>query len=217
MALTKQISSRALILSPTTAEVTTAQTIAPYYDFRVDGVLDLALAESLDFGRYIHAAQTFISAKVSVRVGGTSEYDIVVKSYDSSGGDEVTHINSTGQTFGTNNSITTLAFVEADVGAERTLVMEITESVAGTEVEDFCLTLVSSTFADLDILKPAHPIGGTLRADISVAQFQSQLGVGWIEANGQSSVGTAYETLTTNSVVPNIIDPDGLTVMIRVN
>ena len=217
MALTKQISNRAMILSPSTAEVTTAQTIAPYYDFRVDGVLDLALAESLDFGRYIHAAQTFVSAKVSVRVSGTSQYNIVVKSYNSAGADEVTHISVTNQVFSTSNGITTLSFAEPDIGAERTLVMEITENVAGTEVEDFCLTLVSSTFADLGILQEAHPIGGILRADISVAQFQSQMGVGWIQANGQSSVGTAYETLTTNIVVPNITDGDGLTVMIKVN
>lgn len=152
MALTKQISNRALILSNTSAEVTTAQTIAPYYDFRVDGVLDLDLEESLDSGRYIDAAQTFISAKVTVRKGGTSEYNVVVKSYDSVGGDEVTHINITNQQFTTDNSITTLAFVQNEIAAERTLVMSIFEVNSGTPIEDFCLTIVSSTFADLDIL-----------------------------------------------------------------
>lgn len=152
MALTKQISSRALVLSSTTAEVTTAQTIAPYYDFRVDGVLDIDIEESLDASRYIHASQSFISAKVSVRVGGTSEYDLTVKSYDSTGGDEVTHIDVTNQQFPSNNSITTLGFVDANISAERTLVFSIVESTSAVPVEDFCLTIVSSTFADLDLL-----------------------------------------------------------------
>lgn len=152
MALTKQISSRSLILSPTTAEVTTAQTIAPYYDFRIDGVLELPIGESFDASRYVHADQTFASAKVSVRVGGTSEYDVVVKSYDGAGGDETTHINISNQQFNTNNSITTLAFVDADILAERTLVLTVTESVAGTPVEGFCLTITSTTFADLGAL-----------------------------------------------------------------
>ena len=218
MALTKQISNRALILSNTTAEVTTAQTIAPYYDFRVDGVLDLDLEESLDASRYIHAAQTLISAKVSVRVGGTSEYGITVKSYDSTGGNEVTHISVTGQTFTDNNSITTLSFAEPDVGAERTLVFSIVESTSNTPVEDFCLTLVSSTFADLDVIPNTSVIGETRRGDFTVAYFQGIMGVNWIEADGQSSVGTAYEAETGNSVVPSLSpDAEGNTVMIRVN
>lgn len=149
MALTKQISNRALILSPTTAEVTTAQTIAPYYDFRVDGVLEIPIGETFDAARYIHGDQTFHSAKISVRVGGTSEYDVVVKSYNSIGADETIHINVTNQQFTDNNSITTLAFVEDEILAERTLVMTITEVVSGIPVEDFCLTITSTTFADL--------------------------------------------------------------------
>jgi hypothetical protein len=154
MALTKQISSRALILSPSTAEVTTAQTIAPYYDFRVTGVLDLTLQESLDASRYVQAEQTFFTAKVSVRVGGTSEYNITVISYDAFGGNPVTHINITNQQFTTDNSITTLGFVEDEIAAERTLVFSIRESLAGTPVEDFCLTIISTTFADLSSIVP---------------------------------------------------------------
>lgn len=150
MALTKQISNRALILSDTSAEVTTAQTIAPYYDFRVNGVLEIPVGESFDASQYINADQTFISAKISVRKGGTSEYDVVVKSYDAAGGDETVHVNISNQQFTTDNSITTLAFVDNTILAERTLVMEITEVVQNTPVEDFTLTIVSSVFADLD-------------------------------------------------------------------
>lgn len=217
MALTKQISNRALILSDTTAEVTTAQTIAPYYDFRVDGVLDLDAEESLDASRYINAFQSIISAKVSVQVGGTSEYDITVISYDSAGANPVTHINLTGQTFTADNSITTLAVAEEDIAAERTLVFSIVESASNTPVENFCLTLVSSTFANLDVIPVSSIIGETRRGDFTVAYFQGKYGTNWIEADGQSAAGTEYEAETSNSTVPNITDPDGLTVMIKVN
>lgn len=152
MALTKQISSRALILSPTTAEVSTAQTIAPYYDFRVDGVLELPIGRYVDCGRYINAEQDFISVKVCVRVGGTSLYDIQVKSYDMSGGDEVIHVNVLGQQFPTDNSITTLSFSESNINAERTVVMYIQETTQATPVQDLSLTLVSSLFADLEVV-----------------------------------------------------------------
>lgn len=150
MALTKQISSRALILSPSTAEVTTAQTIAPYYVFNVSGVLNIPILEHFDCGRYIHADQTFSAAKVSVRKGGTSQYDLQLKSYDMNGLNEVIHINLTGLQFLNDNALTTLVFADNSISAERTLVMSLFESVAGTPVEDFNLTVVSSLFADLD-------------------------------------------------------------------
>jgi hypothetical protein len=152
MALTKQISSRALILSPSTAEVTTAQIIAPYYVFNIAGVLNIPTEQHFDCGRYIHADQSFSAAKISVRVGGTSQYDLQVKSYDVSGGDEVIHVNLTGLQFTDDNSLATLVFVDNSIEAERTLVMSLVESVIGTSIEDFSLTLVSSLFASLDSL-----------------------------------------------------------------
>lgn len=149
MALTKQISNRALILSPTTAEVATTQTIAPYYDFRIDGVLELPLGEYFDSGRYIGAAQKFASAKISVRKGGTSEYDITVKSYDSAGNNEITHIEFVGASFTTDNILVTLPFVQNEVPQERSLVFRIRESSSGTPIEDFSLTIVSTVFTEL--------------------------------------------------------------------
>ena len=256
MALTKQISRRSLILTPTNAEVSTAQTISPYYDFIIDGVLTIPATDTYDAARYIDAAQDFFSAKISVGVGGTSQYRIKVTSYDSAGANPVEHINAL-SAFTTANAITSLSFSQASVAAERTIVMSVAEEIVGTSCEDLSLTIVSGTFGDLEFINPghiveddsavftqreklqfigdevavtddagnnrsvitilAHPIGGTYRADISLVQFQAQMGTNWILANGQSSVGTAYETLTTNTVVPNITDPDGLLVFIKVD
>jgi hypothetical protein len=152
MALTKQISSRSLILSPTSAEVTTAQTISPYYEFRVSGVLELPKGGYFDCGRYAHADQHFASAKISVRIGGASQYNIIVKSYDNAGGGEKIHINLVNQQFTTDNTISTLTFTDAAISAERTLVLYIKETTAGTSVEDFSLTLVSGLFASLEAI-----------------------------------------------------------------
>lgn len=175
MALTKQISSRALILSPTTAEVTTTQTISPYYDFRLNGVLELPIEGHYDGGRYINADQQFVSAKVTVRKGGTSEYDISVKSYDSSGGDEVIHLSFVSQVFATDNSITTLSFIQNEIAAERSLVFHIVESSAGTPVEDLCLTLISGLFADLTALDevPVPSLSGPALTNTQVFSLDS--------------------------------------------
>lgn len=253
MALTKQISKRSLILSPTTAEVSTAQTIAPYYDFRIDGLLEIPIGETFDCSRHIYAEQTLISARLSVQTGGTSQYRIIVSSYDAAGVFIEEHINTLASPTDSNATYT-LAFIEQTVQANTTLVLSVEEEVIGIPAEDLSLTLVSGTFADLDQITNGHviqnsaaapvtqrgnlqlagagfadvpmsdrtavtihPIGGILRADLTDVQFQAQMGTNWIEANGQSSVGTAYQTLTGNAVVPTIVDPDGLLVMIRVD
>lgn len=253
MALTKQISSRALILSPTTAEVSTAQTIAPYYEFVIDGVLQIPASDTFDAARYVNAAQTLVTAKLSVLTGGTSQYRVIVNSYNSAGVFQTEHINTLVSPTDS-NAIYSLPFIVADVAQDNTLVMSVAEEVVGSPAEDLSLTLVSGTFADLDQvtnghviqnstgspvvqrknlqLKGAgfadeagsdrtavmiHPIGGTLRASLTLAQFQSQMGTNWIQCNGQSVVGTAYATLTAATVAPTITDPNGLLVMIRVD
>lgn len=221
MALTKQISRRSLILSPTTAEVSTAQTIAPYYDFRIDGLLEIPLAETFDTSRYIDAEQTLVGAKLSVLTGGTSQYRVIVNSYDAAGVFQAEHINTLVSPT-TDRVVYTLAFIQATVPINSTLVLSLAEEVIGVAAEDLSLTLVSGTFAAIDQISATslagiHPIGGTLRASLTVGQFQSQMGTNWIAANGQSSVGTMYETITGNTVVPTIVDADGLTVMIRVD
>lgn len=59
-------------------------------------------------------------------------------------------------------------------------------------------------------------IGEIKTASLTLAQFQSVAGDGWILANGQSSVGTQYETLTGNKTVPTIT-VGGATTFIKVN
>lgn len=59
-------------------------------------------------------------------------------------------------------------------------------------------------------------IGEIKFASLTLGQFQATAGNDWILANGQSSVGTAYEALTMNKTVPNIT-LTGATAFIKVN
>jgi hypothetical protein len=59
-------------------------------------------------------------------------------------------------------------------------------------------------------------IGEVKLAAINLTQFQLIAGTDWILANGQSSVGTAYETLTGNKTVPTVT-VSGVTAYIKVN
>jgi hypothetical protein len=59
-------------------------------------------------------------------------------------------------------------------------------------------------------------LGEIKLASLTLLQFQAIAGTDWILANGQSSVGTAYETLTGNKTVPTITIA-GSTAFIKVN
>jgi len=70
---------------------------------------------------------------------------------------------------------------------------------------------------DLQVLVNETEIIGEIKiASLTLAQFQSVAGTGWILANGQSSVGTQYAKLTGNNTVPTITVA-GATTFIKVN
>lgn len=48
-----------------------------------------------------------------------------------------------------------------------------------------------------------YPVGAYLTADVTEAQFQSQMGSGWVLCDGRSVVGSSYETLTGNANIPD--------------
>jgi hypothetical protein len=59
-------------------------------------------------------------------------------------------------------------------------------------------------------------LGDVILSPLTLTQFQTIHGTGWIVANGQSSVGTAYETLTKLQTVPTVT-VGGVTAYIKVN
>lgn len=72
------------------------------------------------------------------------------------------------------------------------------------------ITSVQASINEMTIL------GEIKLASLSLTQFQIIAGTNWIAANGQSSVGTAYQALTLNQTVPNI-SVTGTNAFIKVN
>jgi hypothetical protein len=59
-------------------------------------------------------------------------------------------------------------------------------------------------------------IGEIKLSPLTLAEFQEQASNDWIAANGQSCVGTKYNTVSGNTTVPNI-SVSGTNAFIRVN
>lgn len=59
-------------------------------------------------------------------------------------------------------------------------------------------------------------VGDVLFSPLGLSQFQDSHGEDWVVANGQSSVGTTYQSITGNNVVPTIT-LSGATAYIKVN
>lgn len=72
------------------------------------------------------------------------------------------------------------------------------------------INVLQSQVSQMEIL------GEIKLASLTLTQFQAIAGTNWILANGQSSVGTAYETLTGSKTVPTITVA-GSTAFIKVN
>lgn len=53
------------------------------------------------------------------------------------------------------------------------------------------------------ILGKLNPIGSYKYADLTEGQFQAQMGTGWVLADGRSVVGSSYESITSNSNIPD--------------
>ena len=59
-------------------------------------------------------------------------------------------------------------------------------------------------------------LGDVILSPLTLTEFQTEHSDNWIEANGQSAVGTAYQILTRLSTVPTIT-VSGVTAFIKVN
>lgn len=157
MALTRQISRRALVLQPTNAEVSTSQVQAPFYEFVVDGELTIPVEAQFDSARHLEAAQNMHLAVASVKVAGTSQYRIRVVSVDANGINAVTHIDQT-VLFTADNGLITLPFITSLVPQNRSLLLYLTEALVGTPSSDLSVTLIAEPFSQLTQVRNGHLI-----------------------------------------------------------
>jgi hypothetical protein len=108
------------------------------YSFSINGVVELPNLTVISSPRHVGSAFDILTARVTAKVAGSTTYTFVIKSYDSSGGDEVTHINDTA-VLGA-KTILDLDIAIETVGANRTLELSI-QSSSGTFAEDITVTI----------------------------------------------------------------------------
>lgn len=76
---------------------------------------------------------------------------------------------------------------------------------------------IYNQLTELEVLVLQNTVVGDVKlSSLSLSDFQDLSGTDWIEANGQSSVGTTYELVTGSKVVPTVT-VSGVNSYIKVN
>jgi hypothetical protein len=157
MALTRQTERRVLILQPTDAEVSTNQIIAPQYEWRVDGELTVPVTKVIDSLKHTDAAFTIHRVDVSVNTGGTSTYQVVIKSYDTAGVLQSIHVDDYVTLTGDRTRIS-IAVLDGAVPENSSLELTLFESSVGVPASDMTITLLTEEFSQLLIEREGHRI-----------------------------------------------------------
>lgn len=173
MAVTRQVSRRALILQSTNAEVSTNQVYSPRYEFLVDGELSLPVPRIINSLKHTDAAASIYRVDVSVNKGGTSQYRVIITSYDSVGGDPQVHVDDT-FTLPNDRERIGIPVLNAAVDQNRSLECTVQETSSLMPAIDMTVTIIMEDFADLKIAREGHRIldpVGTPRAQKPDLQF----------------------------------------------
>lgn len=157
MAITNQVSRKVLVLQNTDAEVSTNQVYAAHYEWRVDGELTLPVPTVIDSLKHGDAAFSIYRVDVSVNVGGTSTYQILIKSYDTAGLNPITHVSEY-ITIAGNKNRAAISVLNAAVPQNRSLECTVYESTALIPASDMTVTLVAEDFANMDPARDGHRI-----------------------------------------------------------
>lgn len=167
MSITRQVSRRALILQPSDAEVSTNQVYAARYEWRVDGELSIPSPTVIDSLKHTDAAFSIYRVDVSVNIGGTSQYQVLIKSYDTAGLNPVTHVDEYITLTGNKNRIS-VAVLNAAVDQNRSLELTILEFSPAVAASDMTVTLIAEDFASQSPERQGHRIINS--ADTVMAQ-----------------------------------------------
>lgn len=158
MALTKQISRNSLVLVNTDAEVSTAQTLAPYYDWRINGELTLPVETPLDGLRTVDAEFLIHQVRVAARISSTSQYRVRIINKDVNGLNPrvlVDHLFS----FINNDETYLLPIADALVNENSVLEVLVQEQlVSASGAEDVSITIIGEDFSELTPLRNGHII-----------------------------------------------------------
>ncbi len=193
MSLTKQTERRVLILQPTNAEVSTNQVYAARYEWPINGELTFPAPTIIDSLRHTDAAFSIYRIDVSVEQGGTSQYQITIKSYDTAGLNPVTHVDDYITITGDKNRIS-IPVLNAAVPQNSSLELTVFESSVGTPASDMTVTLIAEDFASIRPERLGHRIVNS--ADTVMAQEPDLKFIG----------ATLSDDPTVKTVVRNDVD-----------
>jgi hypothetical protein len=108
------------------------------FSFSINGVVELPNLTVISSPRHVDTAFDILTARVTAKVAGSTTYRFVVKSYDSAGGNEITHIDDTA-VLGA-KTIINLDITNDAVAANRTLELSVS-TTSGTFAEDLTITI----------------------------------------------------------------------------
>jgi hypothetical protein len=113
------------------------------------------------------------------------------------------------------------AKAEVKVGGNQVNIPVIQTQVPSmTQVQQNINKVLNNIYGQVTTLQSSvsqiQGLGDVILSPLTLSQFQTIHGDDWIIANGQSSVGTSYETLTNNKTVPTVT-VSGVTAFIKVN
>lgn len=157
MSLTRQTSRRTLILTPTDAEVSTNQVYTPRYEFLVDGELTLPVPRVINSLKHTDAAASIYRVDVSVNIGGTSQYQLIVTSYDQAGLNPIQHVNQY-ITINNDRERISIPVLDAAVPQNRSLECSLFETSVGLPATDMTVTVIMQDFASVGPVQEGHRI-----------------------------------------------------------
>lgn len=191
MSITNQVSRKVLVLQNTDAEVSTNQVYAARYEFRVDGELALPVPTVIDSLKHTDAAFSIYRVDVSVNTGGTSTYQVVIRSYDTAGLNPIIHVNES-LTISGNKNRAAIPILDAAVPQNRSLECTVYELTALVPASDMTITVIAEDFADMDPARDGHRIlndAAVVQAQRPDLQFLDPLTVTDDAPNNRTIIG----------------------------
>ena len=117
---------------------TVASSGSTVYTFEASGEIELPVETAIGGLRYNPSAFTIGTAKIMAKSIGTAQYNVKIVSYDNTGANEITHINTT-VTLSAQDTVP-LTISTASVGGDRQLELKLTKQT-GTPSTDITVYL----------------------------------------------------------------------------
>lgn len=113
-------------------------TSAVSFVYDLNGEVELPSLTIIGAPRFIESGFSISTAKIIAKTAGSADIKVVLKSYNSSGADEVTHIDDTLSL--TSKTLSDLTVGTAAVGSNRSFELSI-QTLTGTPSEDITISI----------------------------------------------------------------------------